>query len=275
VLTFAFIGWSILTLVTLTSWQTGNGSQNFTAPVKAVVVHSSAGGVTITGTAPTNGHSATASWHSRWYFFHPHVHASLAADGTLTVSTSCRQQWLPIPCNVRLGLGVPPDVPLTISASGGGVTASHFTNGLSVNSSGGGIHLDHVMGSVRASSSGGGVTLTDVAGTLTLDSSGGGIHGNSLGSLGSSTAPPVTTVSADSSGGGVNLSFSEPPQGVRGRSSGGGVRIAVPDVSGGYQIKASSSGGGVHVDIPSNDQSTRLIDVSSSGGGARVTRATG
>ena len=247
VLTFAFVGWSILTLVTLTAWQSADGSRSFAGQVKRVVVHSSAGGVTITGTRPTGGRSATASWHSRWSFFHPSVHASLAADGTLTVTTSCRQNWVPIGCNVRLGVGAPPNVPITVSSSGGGVTASHFTNGLVINSSGGGI------------------SLNDVTGPLTLDSSGGGIHG----------VLHSSTVNADSSGGGINLTFSEPPQGVRVRSSGGGVRIALPQVSGDYRIRASSSGGSVHVDIPNNDQSSRLVDVSSSGGGVRVTRPTG
>ena len=285
VLTFAFVGWAILTLVTLTSWQTADGSKNLAGPVKRVVVHSSAGGVTLTGTPPANGHSATASWHSRWYFFRPSVHASLAADGTLNVSTSCRQNWQPISCNVRLGLGVPTGVPITVSSSGGGVTANHLTDAMVISSSGGGVHLNQVAGSVRVNSSGGGISLNDVAGTLTLDSSGGGIHGSGVGSqqtstdLGSGqvevTAPPLTTVSANSSGGGINLTFSEPPQGVRARSSGGGVRVALPEVSGGYQIKASSSGGGVHVDIPSNDRSSRLVDVASSGGGVRVTRPAG
>lgn len=282
VLTFAFLGWAILTLVTLTSWQTADGSRNFAGSVKRVVVHSSAGGVTITGTAPADGHSATASWHSRWYFFHPSVHVSLAADGTLSVTTSCRQRWLPVGCEVRLGLGVPPGVPVNVSSSGGGVTASQLTGGMIVSSSGGGVHVDHVLGSVRISSSGGGIHLDDVAGTLNLSSSGGGIHGTAMGSeqtsqdfgpgQGKVTAPPVTAVNADSSGGGINLSFSEAPQHLRARSSGGGVRIALPDVSGGYHIQASSSGGGVHVEIPSNDRSTRLVDVSSSGGGVRVTR---
>ena len=262
VLTFAFVGWAILTLVTLTSWQTGDGSKNFAGSVKRVVVHSAAGGVTITGTAPTDGRTATASWHSRWYFFRPSVHASLAADGTLTVSTNCRQKWLPISCNVRLGLGVPAGVPITVSSSGGGVTANSLTGYLVISSSGGGVHLEHVSGGARVSSSGGGINLNDVSGTLTLDSSGGGIHG----------VTRSGTVDASSSGGGINLTFSDPPQNVRARSSGGGVRIAVPEVSGDYRIKASSSGGGVHVDIPSNDRSSRLVDVSSSGGGVRVTR---
>jgi hypothetical protein len=285
VLTFTFLGWAILTLVTLTSWQTADGSRTFTASVKRVVVHSAAGGVTITGTAPTAGSSATASWHSRWYFFHPSVHASLTADGTLTVSTSCRQKWVPISCDVRLGLGVPPNVPINVSSSGGGVTASHLTGGLVANSSGGGVHLEHVSGSVRVNSSGGGIHLNDVDGTLVLDSSGGGIHGTSVGSSEASRtingsldsvtvtrSPADTTVNAASSGGGINLSFSEPPQRVRARSSGGGVRLALPDVTGDYRIEASSSGGGVHIEIPSNDRSSRLIDVSSSGGGVRVTR---
>lgn len=262
VLTFAFLGWAILTLVTLTSWQTADGSQSFSGSVKRVVVHSSAGGVTITGTPPAGGHSATASWHSRWYFFHPSVHPSLAADGTLTVNTSCRQRWLPIGCDVRLGLGVPPGVPVTISNSGGGVTASQLTGGTVISSSGGGVHLEHVSGSVRVNSSGGGIRLDDVAGDLNLSSSGGGIHG----------VLRAGTVSASSSGGGVNLTFSTPPQQVRVRSSGGGVRVALPEVVGDYRIQASSSGGSEHVDIPSNDRSTRLVDVSSSGGGVRVTR---
>jgi hypothetical protein len=261
-LTFAFVGWAILTLVTLTSWQTADGSRTFSASVKRVVVHSSAGGVTITGTPPAHGHSATASWHSRWYFFRPSVHASLADDGTLTVNTSCRQQWQPLPCNVRLGLGVPPDVPINVSSSGGGVTASQLRGGLVVSSSGGGVHLEHVSGAVRVNSSGGGIRVDDMAGNLNLSSSGGGIHGNLRSS----------TVNASSSGGGVSLTFSEPPRNVRVRSSGGGVRVALPEVSGDYRIKASSSGGGVHVDIPSNDRSNRLVDVSSSGGGVRVTR---
>jgi DUF4097 and DUF4098 domain-containing protein YvlB len=261
VLTFAFLGWAILALVTLTSWQTSDGSKNFAGSVKRVVIHSAAGGVTITGTQPTAGHVATASWHSRWYFFRPSVRATLADDGTLTVNTSCRQQWQPISCNVRLGVGVPPGVPVNVSSSGGGVTASRLAGGMVVSSSGGGVHLEHVSGNVRVNSSGGGIGVDDVTGALNLSSSGGGIHGNLR----------SDTVTADSSGGGVNLTFSEPPNNVRVRSSGGGVRLALPEVSGDYRIKASSSGGGVHVDIPNNDRSTRLVDVSSSGGGVRVT----
>ena len=122
-----------------------------------------------------------------------------------------RQRWLPIGCNVRLGLGVPPGVPINISSSGGGVTASRLSGGMLVSSSGGGVHLEHVSGSVRIHSSGGGISLDDVDGTLALNSSGGGIHG----------ALGVSTVSANSSGGGVNLTFSEAPENVRVRSSGG------------------------------------------------------
>ena len=267
-LTFAFLGWGILTLVSLTAWQTADGSRTYTRPVERVVVHTAASGVTVTGSySAMHGPTARASWHSRWSFFRPEVRSTLSADGTLTVTTSCGHGgWLPISCNVAMSLQVPYRVPVEIHSSGGG------------------IHASHLWGTLSADSSGGGIRLDDVTGHVVLDSSGGGIHGalasshpapRPLGDAGEFFFPNqalATVVEADSSGGGIGLTFSLPPDRVKLRSSGGAIRVTLPDVPGDYDVRASSSGGGVHVDIPSNSRSQRLIDVSSSGGGVRVTR---
>ena len=129
-------------------------------------------------------------------------------------------------------------------------------------SSGSGIDVTGTTGPIDLSSSGGGLHVTGGGGTVKLDSSGGGVTGDRL------TAASVT---ASSSGGGVRLSFSEPPQSVKASSSGGGVRIEVPDVPGAYQVHASSSGGGVHNGVRTDPSSTSVIDAESSGGGVTIT----
>jgi hypothetical protein len=169
-------------------------------------------------------------------------HHETLRNGHLDVGARCGISLSSI-CSMNLTITVPAGTPITVHASGGGIT------------------IDDARGPVDADSSGGGVRVHGARSTLRLRSSGGGITANDVRS---------TTVDASSSGGGVKLFFVTPPENVHASSSGGGVTVVLPNTGDAYRLDVSSSGGGTHRDVRSDPASDRVIDAHSSGGGVTV-----
>lgn len=111
-------------------------------------------------------------------------------------------------------------------------------------------------------SSGGDVLVSGAGGAaLTAVSSAGDVHATGLRS---------TQVVARSSGGDVELSFVVPPSSVTAHSSAGDVAVRVPRVAGGYRVTANTSAGTTRVDVPTDPESSRWIDATSSAGDVDV-----
>ena len=213
--------------------------------VEAVELDLGAGGAILTGADGTGGGSrvgaVTGTRIERWGLRKPTVTEWM--DGsTLHLKTRC-PGWISIRCDVRYELTVPPDVPVTGSASGGG------------------LDLRGLAGEVDVSSSGGGITVTGSSGALRLDSSGGGV------TVAESTSAEVV---ADASGGGVTVRLTRSPTMVDLDSSGGGVTLTVPDDGQAYAVDASASGGDTKVEVDTGEDSDHHIKARSSGGGVTV-----
>jgi hypothetical protein len=164
-------------------------------------------------------------------------------DGHLVIDAHCPTINLSNFCELNLTIAVPRGLPMTVRASGGGITVDGATGVLDLSSSGGSVHVTGANAPMTLASSGGSVTAVDIR-SATLD--------------------------ASSSGGSVHLSFSAPPTAVRATSSGGSVAIDVPDTPDAYAVRASSSGGSSEVGIRTSSTSSRTIVANSSGGSVDV-----
>lgn len=244
--------------------------------VEAIELDLGAGGAILTGASDT-GDTVTGTRTERSGVRKPIVTESM--DGsTLHLRTRC-PGWIAIRCDVRYELAVPPGVPVTgsasgggldlrslagdvdVSSSGGGIDTTGTTGALTLDSSGGGIDVTDATGPVTATSSGGGITVTGSSGALTLDSSGGGV------TVLQSTSAEVV---ADASGGGITVRLTRSPTSVDLDSSGGGVTLTVPDDGQAYAVDASASGGDTEVEVDTAEDSSHHIKARSSGGGVTI-----
>ena len=246
--------------------------------IEAIELDLGAGGAALTGADGSGqGGDVTGTRTERSGLRQPTVTEWM--DGsTLHLKSRC-PGWIAIRCDVRYELTVPAGVPVTgsasggglilrqldgdvdVSSSGGGIDATGTTGSLTLDSSGGGIHVTDAAGPVTADSSGGGIDVTSASGALTLDASGGGI------TVVESTSAEVA---AGSSGGGVTVRLTRSPTSVDLDSSGGGLTLTVPDDGQAYAVDASASGGDTKVDVDTAQDSSHRIKARSSGGGVTV-----
>ncbi len=170
------------------------------------------------------------------------THAAAVEGDRLVVSASC-PAFLNTWCGVSYTLRIPKDLPVVVHSDGDGISVTG------------------VDGDLDLSSSGGGITVNGGSGRQHLDSSGGSVNAKGI---------DATVVNASSSGGGVHLSFTAPPNDVTADSSGGGIRIDLPNSTVAYRVEASSSGGSTHTAIRIDPASAHLIRAHSSGGGVTI-----
>jgi hypothetical protein len=209
-----------------------------TSPVHSADISSGGGSVAVVGTA---GPNVIIDAEVSEGLFAATNHVAVQGD-RLVLHSSCPPMFNPF-CKVSYTVHMPRSLPLRIRTDGGG------------------IHVDGVGGDLDLASSGGGIHVTGSHGRLLLRSSGGGISATDTRSL---------TVDARSSGGGVRLAFSRPPEQVAASSSGGGVTIQLPNTLDTYRVDIGSSGGSSRNEVRTDPTSTRLIYARSSGGGVRV-----
>jgi Putative adhesin len=254
---FVLIGWGAWTLVNLIG-QTSYQRELTLAVASGRLRVDLPGGIKI---EPGSGPGVRVVETVRYGTFRPKLREEETADG-LAVRADC--PWFTANCAVDAVITVPANLSVDAVSSGGDITVHGLTGRVHLDSSGGGIDASGLTGPVVLSSSGGEITATRLTGPAELDSSGGGVRASELGS---------SEVTARSSGGDVQLAFDTPPDRVIADSSGGGVEVGLPQVEGGYQVRADSSGGETQTDVQTDPSSPRLIDAHSSGGDVRIVTA--
>ena len=105
--------------------------------VHALVVHSGAGGVTLTQ-APSGGPLVVRA-HETESLFSPKVSQRLAGGGTLTLTASCPGK---LHCSVDYTVAVPQDVAVTVGSGFGAIRATDLssTTSIQLGTTAGGIH---------------------------------------------------------------------------------------------------------------------------------------
>jgi DUF4097 and DUF4098 domain-containing protein YvlB len=238
VLALAAIAYTTINVVSAFAFARHSFSRTFSGDVRDVDISNDAGSVHIESGASGRVEVAGKGVQG---ITKPSHHETLR-DGHLDVGARCELSLSSI-CSMNLTITVPAGTPITVHASGGGITIDDARGPVDASSSGGAVHVNGAHSSLRLQSSGGGITARDVR---------------------------SAAVSASSSGGGVKLFFITPPQNVQASSSGGGVTIVLPNTADAYRLDVSSSGGGTHRDVRSDPASDRVIDAHSSGGGVTV-----
>jgi DUF4097 and DUF4098 domain-containing protein YvlB len=147
-----------------------------------------------------------------------------------------------------------------VGTSGGGIRAEHITGALTAQTSGGSIHVSDVRGKVLAETSSGDVVADKIVGDAQLNSSGGSIRAEADGS-----------VTADTSGGGIDVVLIGSNRGINASTSGGSITLKIPSNSA-ATIDASTSGGSVGSDLPlvRTDGGERTIKGTLNGGGPLI-----
>lgn len=182
---------------------------------------------------------------------------TIDADGAIQISTGTGSQ-VEITERIRHSIGRPR---VQETSTGGGVTlkgdCAWYTSTCLVS-----FQVTIPPGlSVDARSSAGDIKVSGVTGDIRLNTSGGDVHATDLGS---------NSVDARSSAGDVELTFDSPPATVTAHSSAGDVNVWLPRVDGGYRVRAGTSAGKQTVEVPTDPESTRVIDATTSAGDVSV-----
>ncbi len=167
-------------------------------------------------------------------------------------------------CGLNATFGVPPGTALDLDSGGGNMQVSGIQSTVTLTSSGGDVSLSGSGSAATVDSGGGNLSVSRLGGTLKFTTSGGDVDGSAL------TSPTVTM---DTGGGNVTLTFTTVPANVDITSSGGDITIVLPHGTTAYAIKETLSGGDNHVSVPQNDLAANKITVHSGGGNLSITQA--
>lgn len=151
-------------------------------------------------------------------------------DGTLRIETRC-VIGIGRPCRFSYRLQVPPQIPLTVKADGGDVTARRLTGPVSVDLAGGDIRLDDLAGDVEVANDGGDLRITE-----------------------SRSDSVKVNVQAGSS----LIDFAEPPSNTDIRMTAGDLTVLVPSGSA-YDVDAESVAGSRDVAVDSDSKAPHEI----------------
>jgi hypothetical protein len=198
--------------------------------------------------------------------------------------------------NVRITVHVPRSTTVSLSTSGGAVTAADLAGSARLRTSGGRVRARNVDGDIEARTSGGAIDIADVRGNVRAGTSGGRIEVDSVrGALDVRTSGGSIRVrdaggrvEARTSGGSIDVGFA--PGNAQGgdiHTSGGSVTAQI-DPAVALSVDASTSGGGVDADVPVTVRGPvsrnelrgdlngggALLRLRSSGGGVRVAATT-
>jgi len=251
----ALIGWTGFTLVD----QGARGS--FPVSYAIAVQHGQlAVGVNSADITVRQGDDSTARLDGTVHYglFRPHPTASITASGT-EVSVPC--SGISSNCGLSATLDVPRLAGLTLSSGGGNLTVPGVAQTVNLTSDGGDVTVSGIPGQATVLTGGGNLTAGDLSGTLKFTTDGGDVTGNNL------AAP---TLSTDSGGGNVDLTFAKVPTNLAIISDGGDVNIIVPRGAGAYRISTTADGGDDSVSVPTSSSSGNQITVNSGGGNITI-----
>jgi hypothetical protein len=295
----ALIGWTGYSLVA--SVARGSYPFSYTFPVRdgQVALNINAGDITLRQ-APASGTTARLAGTVQYGLVRPRISESTTPTSA-NVSLDCSAS-IGGNCGVSASLDVPAKTPVTLWSNGGDITASGFSDDMILWAAGGNmnvanlaghLHLDTgggdltangLTGALQADTEGGNVNADNWAGTGTtrLDTGGGDLSVNGLsGDLQLSTeggnvdASGVTspTVSMQSGGGDVTMTFTQVPQNLTITAVGGNVTVILPLGSTKYAISTPGTQG--NVNIPSSlvdSNSHHTITIISGGGDVTVSQ---
>jgi hypothetical protein len=222
-----------------------------------LVVHSSSGNVTVTGTS-RDDIAGTAK--RTWSFVQPKVTTTHVGDA-VELSVSCG--WnISGYCGASFDLQVPAGTAVDLETSSGDVTATGLHADATLRTSSGNASATGVTGNVTAHSSSGDVTATGVTGTLSLDTDSGTI------AVSDSAAPRVD---ASTSSGDVRIDLAADSEAIDARTSSGGVAIRLPDTAGvAYRLDLHTDSGTTSGQVRTDPSSSRTITASTSSGDVSV-----
>jgi hypothetical protein len=159
-------------------------------------------------------------------------------------------------CALNASIDVPAGTALAVTTGGGDLSATGLADGATLDTDGGNLSVTGAAGDLVLASGGGDVSADRVSGpVVSISASGGNIGGSAV---------SAATVTADSGGGEVTLTFTTIPRNLHVNANGGNVTIVVP--RGSYAVSANAGGGNLTNTIPSALHAANAITVSSGGG---------
>ena len=205
-------------------------------------------------------------------------------------------------CGVNANLDVPAKTGVTMWSNGGDITASGFSDGMTLWAAGGNVNVANLAGPLRLDTGGGDLSANGLTGALQINTEGGNVNAGDWAGTGTTrldtgggdltvnglagdfqlsteggnvNADGVTsrTVSMQSGGGDVTMTFTQVPQNLTITAVGGNVTVILPLGSTKYAISTPGTQG--NVNIPSSlvdSNSTHKITIDSGGGDVTVTQ---
>jgi Putative adhesin len=295
----ALIGWTAFSLVA--SVATGSYPFSYTLPVQGgqVALNISSGDVTLRQ-APASG-TARLTGTVKYGLVRPSIKENTTPAGA-NVDLNCNIS-IGEGCQMSANLDVPGQTGVTLSTNGGDITASGFSSGMTLSAAGGNVNVANLAGHLQVDTGGGDLTANGLSGALQFDTEGGNVNaGNWAGTGitrldtgggdvtvngltgdfqlstqgGNVDASGVTsrTVTMQSGGGDVTLTFTQVPRNLTITAEGGNVNVILPPGSTKYDISTPDLSGG-NTSIPSSlvDQnSPQTITIDSGGGDVTVSQ---
>ncbi len=217
--------------------RTKTETRHFQGLVRQVQVTGPDGDVVIrTGTAQQGASVLSRSRSS----FQTAEHRETVTDGVLQVSGSCRgEEFIADQCSVDFEITVPPGTAVLARTSIGSISVTGTGGPVTAESNTGDIRVRQVTGSIR---------LTTNIGNITGELLNGG------------------RVSGQSDTGDVRLSFAAAPEEIRVHTDIGDVRVRVPDDATTYREPGDVGIGDRTIDVPIDPTSNRIVDLSTNTG---------
>lgn len=222
-----------------------------------LVVHSSSGDVTVTGT-DRDDFSGTAR--RTWSFVEPKIVTERVGDA-IEMRVDCGWSFTGY-CDATFDLEVPTGTAVDVHTSSGDVTASGLTAHATLTADSGRVHASGVAGGVTAGTSSGDVVLDGVSGDLDLRVTSGHID---------VTDSDAARVTARASSGEIRLDLRSDVDVIDAHASSGSVAIWLPDTRGvAYALDLRTSSGNTSGQVRTDPASPRTITAATSSGDVSV-----
>jgi hypothetical protein len=295
----ALIGWTGFSLVA--SAARGSYPFSYTFPVRdgQVALNINAGDITL-HRAPASG-TARLTGTVQYGLVRPGI-SEFTTSTSANVNLDCSAN-LNGNCGVSANLDVPVQTGVTLWSNGGDITASGFSSGMTLSAAGGNVNVANLAGQLRLDTGGGDLTANGLTGTLQIGTEGGNVNAGNWAGTGTTrldtgggdlsvngltgdfqlsteggnvdaTGVTSRTVTMQSGGGNVTLTFTQVPQNLTITAEGGNVTVILPPGDTKYDISTPDLSGGNPNIPPSlvNSNSPHKITIDSSGGDVTVSQ---
>jgi Putative adhesin len=296
----ALIGWTAFSLVA--SVATGSYPFSYTLPVHdgQLALNISAGDVTLRQ-APAIG-AARLTGTVKYGLVRPSIRENTTPTGA-NVGLNCNIS-IGEGCGMSANLDVPARTGVTLWSDGGDITASGFSSGMTLSAAGGNVNVANLAGHLHVDTGGGDLTANGLSGALQIDTEGGDVNAGNWAGTGTTRldtgggdvtvngltgdfqlftqggnvdASGITsrTVTMQSGGGDVTLTFTQVPGSLTITAEGGNVTVILPPGNTKYAIFTPDLSGG-NTSIPSSlvdPSSPQKITIDSGGGDVTVSQS--